>query len=331
MTDKDISQMAEEYLGSIDDEVDESHKEELREQIEHGEEKYERLVQEHGEDHRLAQKAEEVLEARRSELDELEEREEQLGTAREEFLQEVANEFDLNERWLQTDIIEAVTHALVGKKEPSYKLFGEEIQSLEDLEGLDEWDQIERAEVVILLAKESVGESEKVSEQWKRLEDSKSYNAFEVLTKNSSLTSEEVAEILDEDKGTVNNWLKNPINLWDRLIPFYRPQQGEYALSTTGRYFHKHYYESGGEIPETEQKEGEEDAADEDAVDEDGSEPTEEQTTLEATANQSTESTESATTDSDEQKSEKKDIAEIEDTEEKADAMFSKISDQSEN
>ncbi len=323
MTDKDISQMAEEYLGSIDDEIDESHKEELREKIEQGEEKYERLVQEHGEDHRLAQKAEEVLEARRSELAELEEREEQLGTARKEFLQEVANEFDLNERWLQTDIIEAVTHALVGKKESSYKLFGEEIQSLENLEGLDEWDQIERAEVVILLAKDSVGECEKVDEQWKRLKNSKSYKGFEVLAEKRSLTSEEVAEILDEDKGTVNNWLKNPINLWDRLIPFYRPRQGEYGLSTTGRYFNKHYHEGGADIAETEQKGGKEDIADED-----GSETTEEQATLGTTANQPTES---ATTDSDEQESEERDITEIEDTEEKADAMFSKISDESKN
>lgn len=323
MTDKDISQMAQEYLGSIDDEVDECLKEELNGKIEQGEEKYERLVQEHGKDHRLAKKAEEVLESRRSELSELEEREEQLGTAREEFLQEVANEFDLNERWLQTDIIEAVTHALVGKKELSYKLFGEEIQSLEDLEGLDEWDQIDRAEVVILLAKDSVGESEKVSEQWERLEDSKSYNAFEVLTENRSLTSGEAADILEEDKGTVNNWLKNPINLWDRLIPFYRPQQGEYGLSTTGRYFHKHYYEGGGETAETEQQGSEEDTAEED-----GSESTEEQATLGATANKSTES---AKSDGDEQESEEKDITEIEDTEEKADAMFSKISDKSED
>lgn len=319
MTDKDISQMAEEYLGSIGTEVNENYKEELKKKIEQGEEKHEKLVEEHGKDHKLAKKAEEVLEDRRNDLNELEEREEQLGTAREEFLQEVANEFDLNERWLQTDIIEAVTHALVGKKESSYKLFGEEIQSFEDLEGLDEWDQIDRAEVVILLAKDSVGDSEKVSEQWERLEDSKSYKAFEVLTKNRSLTSEEVADILDEDKATVNNWLKNPINLWDRLIPFYRPQQGEYGLSTTGRYFHKHYYE--GEVAEAEQKGGKEDDADED-----GGESAEEQATLGTTANQSAKS---ATTDSDEQESEEKNVAEIEDTAEKADAMFSKISDES--
>jgi len=323
MTDKDISQMAEEYLGSIDDEVDESHKEELREKIEQGKEKYERLVEEHGKDHRLAKKAEEVLETRRSELNELEEREEQLGTAREEFLQEVANKFDLNERWLQADIIDTVTHALVGKKESSYKLFGEDIQNIEDLEELDKWDQIERAEVVILLAKDSLGESEKVSEQWERLESSKSYNAFEVLAEHGSQTPKEVAEKLDESKGVVNSWMKDRINKWDRLIPFYRPRQGEYGLSTTGRYFHEHYYEGGGEIVETEQKGGEEDAADED-----GSEPTEEQATLGTTANQSTES---ATTGSDEEELKEKDIAEIEDTEEKADAMFSKISDRSEN
>lgn len=37
MTDKDISQIAQEYLGSIDDEVDESLNEELNGKIEQGE------------------------------------------------------------------------------------------------------------------------------------------------------------------------------------------------------------------------------------------------------------------------------------------------------
>ncbi|PSP83773.1 hypothetical protein BRC96_08135 [Halobacteriales archaeon QS_6_64_34] len=291
MTDKDISQMADEYLSSIDDEVDESHKEELRGKIEQGEEKYERLVQEHGKDHRLAKKAEEVLETRRSELNKLEEQEEQLGTAREEFLQEVANEFELNEHWLQTDIVEAVTHTLVGKKESSYKLFGEEIQGLEDMEGLDEFDRIERVEVVILLAKDGLDQSEKVSEQWERLKDSKSYNAFEAVAEHGTQTPKEVAEKLDESKGVVNGWLKNPTNKWDRLIPFYRPKKGEYGLSTTGQYFREHYYEDGD--IETDETEIEEDKT----VDkeEDSSEATEAQTTLGATATQS-----SATTDGDE-------------------------------
>jgi hypothetical protein len=322
MTDKNISKLAEEYRASLDNEVDQSRKEELQEEIEQGEEKYKRLVEEHGEDHRLAKKAEEVLETRRNDLTELEEREEQLGAAREEFLQEVANEFELTERWLQTDIIESVTHALVGQQERSYKLFGEEIQSVDDLEGLDEFDRIERAEVVILLAKDSLGESEKVREQWERLETSKSYKAFEVLAENGSLTSEEVAEILNEDKGTVNNWLKNPINLWDRMIPFYRPKKGEYDLSTTGRYFYEHYYEGEGEIAETEQEDEQGEA------DEDSSEPADEQATLGVTATQSTDST---TSENDGEDSGETDISEIENTEDKADAMFSKVSDETDN
>lgn len=323
MTANDISQMAEEYLASLDDEVDESHKEELQEKIEQGEEKYERLVQEHGEEHSLAKKAEEVLDTRRSELAELEEREEQLGTAREGFLKVVADEFELNEDWLQTKVTEAVTHALVGKKESSFKLFGEKVQGVEDLEGLDEFDRIEQAEVVILLGKDSLGQSDKVSEQWERLENSKSYKAFEVLAENESLSPEEVAEILDENKGTVNNWLKNPINRWDRLIPFYRPQQGEYGLSTTGQYFHEHYYDGEVGTAETEV------AGDEqDVKEEDGSKPAEGQATLGTTA---TQSIDSATTDSEGKDSGETDISKIEDTEEKADAMFSKVSDEADN
>lgn len=323
MTDKDISQRAEEYIASLDNEIDESRKEELEKEIKRGEEKYDNLVQEHGEEHKLAERAEEILDTRRNELEEIREREEQLGTAREEFLRSVVDKFELNEEWLQPKVIKAVTQALYAEQESSYKLFGEAIQNTDDMEGLDEFDRIERAEVVILLAKDSLDQSDAVSEQWKRLEDSKSYMAFEVLAENGSLSSEEVAEILDESKGTVNNWLKNPINLWDRLIPFYRVQKGKYGLSTTGRYFCEHYYKGATET--TEAKASQNQAAGAEA---DSSKPADEQVTLGTTA---TQSTETATAEDEEGHPGETDLSEIEDTDEKADAMFSKVSDEADN
>jgi len=315
-SENDVRKAVEEYLSSLNNDVDESRKNELREDIEDGEERYERLVQEHGEEHKLVKKAKSVLESRREELRELEGIEEQLENIREDLLQKVADEFELSDQWLQSGAIEAVTHALYGRRDQSYKLFGVEIQSEDDLSDFDDFEQIELAAVVALLGKDALGQTEKVREQYQRLEDSKSFAVFKVLCGNGSMTSQEVAEHLDEDTGTANNWLKSPLNFWDRLIPFYRPKKGEYDLSTTGQYFYKHYFDGEIETTEADTQDEMEDMSD----DESG----ETQSTLGATS-------ESEDETSGTENSEESDISEIEDTEEKADAMFSKVSDEAGN
>ena len=338
----EIIEAAEQYIASIEKEVDEEQKKELREEIKDGKERCERLSQEHGEGHKLVEKAKKILNSRRTELEELEQLEKQVGTARDEFLAVIADDFELSEQWLKGNVLEAVTHALYGQRDSSYKLFAERITSLDDLTDYDELERIEMASVIALLAKDATGETEKVEEQYQRLIDSKSFAAFEVLCEHRNQTSQEAAEKLGEDSGTVNNWLKSPINFWDRMIPFYRPKKGEYDLSTTGLYFREHYYEgeieSGEDTDEDELKE----------KSEEGGEAGETQVTLGDTSVPSNESegaagddgeTEGSTNDnsetegsaSDDCGSEEVNISEIEDTQKKADAMFSKVSDEPEN
>lgn len=314
-TTTDINQMAQDYLASVDKEIDEERKAELEKSIKEGQERHERLVQEHGESHNLAQKAEEIIEGRQDELQQLEEVEAQYDTAREEFLQKVADDLELNEQWAQNEVTEAVTHALYGQRDSSYMLFGEEIQSLEDLEELDVFEKIDGAEVVLFLAKDALGQTDHVKEQYQRLESSKSFSAFQLLGEHGSLSPEEVAEKVGEKKGTVNNWLKNPINKWDRLIPFYRPAIGQYGLSTTGRYFYEQYYDSDLESPESGSEEKEEEAS---------TKSEETQATLEDSS--STKDT-SGKEDDTLGETDSTDVSAIEDTDEKAEALFSKVSD----
>ena len=77
-----------------------------------------------------------------------------------------------------------------------------------------------------LLAKDALDQTDKVIEQYKRLEGSKSFAVFEVFCEHGSMSSQETADELNKAKSDVNNWLKAPINFWDRLIPFYRPEKG---------------------------------------------------------------------------------------------------------
>jgi hypothetical protein len=316
----EVVKSAEGYLVSLDNEVDQGRRDELRQEIEEFEERREELVQDHGEGHNLVKKVEEVLDHRQEEIQELEQTEEQVGAARENLLEKTADEFELSEQWLQSEVVEAINHALYDQRNSNFMLSGEEIQTIEDVAERDELERIDQAEVVILLAKDRLEQSEKVREQYERLATSKAFPAFEVLAENGNLDPAEVAEKLDEKKTTVNNWLKNPINRWDRLIPFYRPKKGEYDLSTTGRYFYKHYYDGDVESVEADSEESMGEKRDE--------EDTQAQATLNDTAESSNQSAEDK---ADGIETNRSDLSDVEDTEEKAEAMFSRVSDKTDN
>jgi hypothetical protein len=316
----EVVKSAEGYLVSLDNEVDQGRRDELRQEIEEFEERREELVQDHGEGHNLVKKVEEVLDHRQEEIQELEQTEEQVGAARENLLEKTADEFELSEQWLQSEVVEAINHALYDQRNSNFMLSGEEIQTIEDVAERDELERIDQAEVVILLAKDRLEQSEKVREQYERLATSKAFPAFEVLAEDGNLDPAEVAEKLDEKKTTVNNWLKNPINRWDRLIPFYRPKKGEYDLSTTGRYFYKHYYDGDVESVEADSEESMGERRDE--------EDTQAQATLNDTAESSNQSAEDK---ADGIETNRSDLSDVEDTEEKAEAMFSRVSDKTDN
>lgn len=320
----EVAQKADVYFESLEEEVDQSKKNELRREIEDYKERYEELIEEHGENHKLTKKAGDVVETKREELQELEEFEECRQSVREDFLSFTAEEFDLTHEWLEQEVVEAVNHALYGRRDSSFSLLGEEIVA-EDLDELSEFEKIDRAEVIIYLCKDFLGDSESVADQYQKFIDSTSFEPFGVLAEHGAISPSDVAEILDEDKGDVNNWLKSPINFWDKLIPYYRPKKGVYDLSTTGRYFLEHYYEEQIDVPvESEAEEDEE--AEEDVNDG--------QATLTGTS-VSSDSTnvqdDGDESSGDDDSPDEVDLSEIDDTEEKAQEMFSKVGEKPDN
>jgi hypothetical protein len=311
------TQLADQYFGSVETEFDESRKAELEESIEDGEERYERLAEDHGEDHKLVKKAKEVVKTRRGKLEDLKQAEERIGTARNEFLSQVADNFEFTEEWFEEPVVEAVSHALYGERDSSYQVFAEEFRATEDLSSFDELERLELAAVITILAKDALGQTDTVAEQYERLANSKTFAAFEVLCGQDGLTSQEVANKVDGDSSKVNNWLKNPINFWDRLIPFYRPEKGRYALSTTGKYFREHYYDD--EI------DAEYEVADVDADGEASNDTSDDSTDTQVTLSDTTSVSADEPTIEDEPATDETDP---ETTEEKADRMFANIGDQ---
>lgn len=327
MSDK-LRKQATEYLESIredsDSKVDLT---ELEDAVEDAERRMESFSQEHGEDHKLTQKAQNLVSQRREELSRAKKEAEKTEDLRRGLIERVADEFEFNEEWLEAEIAEAVTHALYGVSDGRFAVGDDEIKTPEDLESIDPFEQIEREEVVVLLAKDALGRTSTVEQEYERLSKSKSFNAFEVLTENGPSEVSEVADLLGEDQSKVGNWLKNPIHRSQALVPFYRPSNGVYALSTAGRYFAEHYYDGGST---SKSEDSEEEIENKEPEEDDGKSP--EEQTLNSFGSEGGEQNDSEPKTEDTQSdsrsdSDSEDLSEIEDTDKKAEEMFADVSE----
>ncbi len=313
-TTTDIVELAKAYTEALDSEFNETRKEELSERIQQGEERRERLIEEHGKDHHLVTKVESTIDELKSELEEIKSTEENAEERREELLEAVAEGFELQGPWLEDDVICAATHALYGERDEEYVVLKREIRSEADVADIDDFDIIDMEDIVTLLARDALGETAVVKEAWEKFKGSANYPTFTVVSEHGPVGPSEVSDHLDKDYDTVNNWLKSPINFYDRFIPYYRPEEGTYWLSTTGRYYAARFEDSmelESSDTETEQEFDEEESERSSQTD----------VTKDFKAGQ---------TESSAGEGEGQSIEDIEDTEEKADEFFSAMGDGSE-
>jgi hypothetical protein len=241
---KDISEIARAYLDSLEHEIDKHKLDEIASKISDREERRERLVDEHGEDHYLIEKASETIEGLKQDRQELQDTAKSIEDFREELLQAVVEDpgFEFNEKWLEFEAVKALTHGLYGVQDASLAIQNRQIEQLGDISDLDEFDVIEMEHVIVSLVSDSLEGNETVQSKWDRLSDSVGYPGIKVLAKNGPMAPKDVASKLNEDTTKVKDRLKNFMR-WDDFLPLYRPEKGIYGLSTTGKYLISNYAE----------------------------------------------------------------------------------------
>ncbi len=244
--------LANEYLEALDQEIDEERRDELENTKEELQDRREKYVSQHSEDSRIVQRVDQKIEDVEAELDELNESAQQVDELRTQLLKAAKDRLEFNREWLSTTVLEGLTHALYAEKDDHLILDQIRIEGPEDLDEIEDLAQLDMEHTLLLLVEDRLGETDTVSERWERFVDSKYHKPFLLVSREGTASPEDVLPSLSEDadRKDAKNWLERPLYDWDDLVPYYRAGDGEFGLSTSGKYLTHHYAESAESLAE---------------------------------------------------------------------------------
>lgn len=279
-----------------------------------------------GEDHYLVEDIDADIQDLEDEREELQASTEDIAQLREDILRAAAEDpgFRLDENWLNSKTLRALTHALYGTEEEKLVIADRALRTPDDAQGLDRIQTIQIKREIVHLARDQLSADKRVADRWEDFEDSRAHQAFPIIARDPGVGPSEIAEAYDDKTpSTVRNWTSD-LSDQDDLKMMYTPKQGAYHLSSVGKYFAAHYADLD-DTDDTDEDVG--DDSDEESTDEveegtDKDEDDTEQTGLgnsaETPEDQPKESTatgQSAT------------LSEAGTTEEKAEALFNDVSE----
>ncbi|NLV02926.1 kinetochore Spc7 family protein [Haloferax volcanii] len=244
--------LAKEYLEAIDQEIDEDRRSELEDTKEELQDRREKYVSQHGEDSRIVQRVDQKIEDVETELDKLNESVQQIDELRTQLLKAAKDRLEFNREWLSTTVLEGLTHTLYAERDDYLILDQTRIEGPEDLDEIEDLVQLDMEHTFLLLVEDRLGETDTVSERWDRFVDSKYHKPFMVVSREGTASPEDVLPNLSEDadRKDAKNWLERPLYDWDDLVPYYRAGDGEFGLSTSGKYLAHHYAGSAESLAE---------------------------------------------------------------------------------
>ena len=102
---------------------------------------------------------------------------------------------------------------------------------------------------IMNISRDRFSADQRVKNRWAEFEDSNAHKAFKAIIREPGMGPSEIAEMQDgTSASTVRNWVSDLSNQ-EELKTVYTPSQGNYHLSTVGKYYATHYDESSDSSP----------------------------------------------------------------------------------
>lgn len=196
-----------------------------------------------GEDHYLVDDIDADIQELEDEREELQASTEDIAQLREDILRAAAEDpgFRLDEHWLNSKTLRALTHALYGTEEEKLVIADRSLCTPDDAQGMDRLQTIQIKREIVHLARDQLSADKRVAERWKEFEESSAHQAFSIIARDPGVGPSEIAEAYDDKTpSTVRNWTSD-LSDQDDLKMVYTPKQGAYHLSSVGKYFATHY------------------------------------------------------------------------------------------
>lgn len=307
---EEVPDVAAQYLEAIDEEPE--HQEQLHKidaELDKLKSEREEVVEDVGEDHYLVEDIDADIQKLEEDRGEHQKSTKDTAQLQEHLLRAAAEKpgFRLNEQWLTSKTLRALTHSLYGTREENLVIADQELCTPDDAQQLDRVQKIQIKREIVHLARDQLAGDERVAERWEEFEDSPAHKAFSVIARDPGVAPSVIAEEYDEKThSTVRDWTSSLSDQED-LKMVYTPKQGEYHLSTVGKCYAAHYADLDG-VDDTEGAEDEDEDTGQVGLGNSNKTP-EVQPRGSADAEQSV------------------NLSEVETTEEKAEALFNEVSE----
>lgn len=243
-TDADIQTLAAEYKQALNNEPDQERLSEIQTEINDLEAKRSDVEEDFGENHYLVDEINKEIEKLRGERDKIKESTEAIEDCREALLQAAVADpgFRPNEDWLDPEVIRAFTHALYEEQDDSLIIADKVLREPTDGEDLDRFERIQIIHELAALTQDRISDNQRVIRVWEEFRESRAYPAFQVIASEPGVRPSQIADICNENNSTVRDWTSD-LSRQDQFKLVHTPKQGNYHLSTIGRYFDSHYAE----------------------------------------------------------------------------------------
>lgn len=243
MTDDKIHDLAEQYIESSGNSVQQEISE-LKEEIENLKEEkqeYPGLA----EDDPLIQELNEEIQDKKSKLEGLEEEIQNSESLEEEFLDMTWARLSISN--MDETVCRALNLALLGMEDNQIRAKGHLLP--EDSGELSGKEARKCIYQIKMLAKDKVEGAEVVQNMWDSFGSSVKYEPFKLIAASEGgMTPEQVADKLEEETKTINNRMYNPRH--QQPLDPYHKEDGKYKLSIVGEYLWKAYSTDESDISE---------------------------------------------------------------------------------
>jgi hypothetical protein len=231
---KELTDLAEEYLESLDSNPGET-LEELCEELKYWKDQ----VGEFEEGTPMHDMAVEERNKAQEQLDAIEAKGERCDELRNELLTRVSKDFAPQGEWLESTVIEALSHTLTGHRRGRL-LVGEHTLP-DDADELSRRKMVPVAKTVHALAEDAIENDERIAELWDKLDTDTQCSILGVLARyeepiSSGKISDELGEDRTDSPGANIRYLRGEVE-----IDPYRSTDKGYALTLAGRYVWKEY------------------------------------------------------------------------------------------
>lgn len=259
---EEVPQLAAAYRRESHEEPDQERLDEIKTEISALQSQRDEVAGNAGDDNYLVEEYDAEIQELKDERDEIQDSAENLTKRRNDLL-EAAGEnpgFQLNENWLDLDVIRALTKALFDEEDNELVIADHVLSEPADAKEMSRSERLQVKREVMNLAQDRLSGYPRIEKHWKEFEDSRAHRAFQAISSKPGVGPSEIADMHDDvGNSAVRNWTSELAKQED-LKMVHTPKQGKYRLSTVGKYYAAHYAE-----PRTDDHEDEAESVDQEA------------------------------------------------------------------